>query len=339
MKNLLNKHYKVLLPIISIVVFLGILEIICRAIDSTSNFDVGFKFYVRNVDNDIELPYIIEDPLFMWSLKPDFSDGIIKINSKGFRDKEYNIKKDKNTIRIIVLGDSSTFGIGVDSLSKTYHSLLEKNLNNNYNSKKNFEVINGGVTGYTSYQGLQLYKNKFAKYNPDIVTFYFGINDPIDRFYLNDKQIIDINNSKNIKNINNYMTDSSAFYRLVSKIILNYKIKSSNKVQRVSLEDYRKNIIELNELCKNNGAVLMLISPPLNNKKYDTRKEKIINYRKELERISKQHNIPLLTIKRLTEKSKINNHMFFSDSVHPNEHGNKILMQALFFAFSKLKLI
>lgn len=339
MKVLLSKYYKIWLPIISIILFFSIIEFICRVIDLTDNSDVGFKFYIRHVDNDIELPYMIESPLFMWSLMPDFSYGSIKINSKGYRDKEYNIKKDKNSFRILVLGDSSTFGIGVNSLTKTYHSLLEEKLNNDYNSKINFEVINGGVTGYTSYQGLQIYKHKFSKYNADIVTFYFGINDPIERFYLNDKQIINVKNSKYIKILNNYMIAKSAFYRSISKMLLNYKTKTSQKVQRVSIEDYGKNIIEMNELCKNNGSVLLLISPLLNNKKYDKRREKIIAYRKELERISKQHNIPLLTIGKLTEKSNTYNDMFFSDSVHPNEHGNKILMQSLIFAFSKLNLI
>lgn len=35
-------------------------------------------------------------------------------NSRGFRGKEYDYKKEAHLSRILVLGDSFTFGIGVD---------------------------------------------------------------------------------------------------------------------------------------------------------------------------------------------------------------------------------
>ena len=40
-------------------------------------------------------------------------DTIVKINSKGFRDREYHEEKSENTLRIAGLGDSFTFGGGV----------------------------------------------------------------------------------------------------------------------------------------------------------------------------------------------------------------------------------
>ena len=330
MKNFSNTYYKIYLPIISIFLFFIILEFVCRIFNLTNDSDLGFKFYIRNVDNDIRISYINEDPLFMWSLVPNYDDGLVKINSKGFRDKEYSVSKDKNTFRMLVLGDSSTFGVGVNSFTKTYHSLLEEKLNKSKDSDKNYEIINGGVTGYTSSQGLNIYKHKFAKYEPDVVTFYFGINEVISRFYMDDKQIMRVNKSNKKEILIGSILGKLESYRLLSKITLNIKTRFLGKVPRVSLEDYGKNIIEMNEICKKNGSRFLLISPLLRNQGYeDMRKQKIIIYRKKLEDISKKHNIPLLTIELLTEKSNVSNAQFFSDSVHPNEQGNIVLMEAL----------
>ena len=211
MKTYLNKYNKIWLPITSVLLFFVVIELICRTLDFTDPSTMGFKFYVRHVDNDVYLPFMIEDPLLMWSPKPDYegdveSFGFIKINSEGFRDKEYKVKKDKNSFRILSLGDSTTFGMTLNSFSKVYHTLLEKKLNRDFNSNINYEVINGGVTGYTSYQGLNIYKHKFFKYEPDIVTFYFGINENKQSFHLDDKQIMRVrtNTSDMVKKVKSY---------------------------------------------------------------------------------------------------------------------------------------
>src|SRR2546430_1564409 len=49
----------------------------------------------------------------------------VKINSLGMRDREYSVEKPKGTYRILVLGDSYTFGSGVQA-DETYAKLLEK---------------------------------------------------------------------------------------------------------------------------------------------------------------------------------------------------------------------
>jgi len=64
----------------------------------------------------------------------------IKINSDGFRGREYSVDKPSNTFRVIVLGDSFTFGQGFN-LEDTFCYRLEKLLNENH-PEKNFEVLN-----------------------------------------------------------------------------------------------------------------------------------------------------------------------------------------------------
>lgn len=108
---------------------------------------------------------------------PNFEskDKLVKINSKGFRDHEYHEEKRENTLRIIVLGDSFTFGVGV-TLENAYPKQLEKMLNKKSSSRP-VEILNMGVPGYNTYQELILLKEVGLNYKPDLVIVGFVLND------------------------------------------------------------------------------------------------------------------------------------------------------------------
>jgi hypothetical protein len=97
----------------------------------------------------------------------------VKINSHGFRDFERTIKKDKNTIRIALLGDSIIAAREVN-IEKTAGQLLEKRLNKKFGpiTGKKYEVLNFGVPGYGVDQ-MHLNWDKYAsKFDPDFVFLY-----------------------------------------------------------------------------------------------------------------------------------------------------------------------
>ena len=47
------------------VVALGIMEIACRIIGVGNQPESDFRFYIRQVDNDLRLDYVVEDPLLI----------------------------------------------------------------------------------------------------------------------------------------------------------------------------------------------------------------------------------------------------------------------------------
>jgi lysophospholipase L1-like esterase len=279
-----------------------------------------------------------------------YSGADFNVNSQGLRDKEYKVKKDKNIFRILCLGDSSTMGFGV-KIEETYHSLLENRLNNDFRHDGiRYEVINGGVMGYSSCQGLGFYKLKGYKYMPDIVTFYFGINDRNQRFCLSDKQIMrrDVPTAVKAAMENNLLLKLHS-YRLLRNFIFNYfDIGKNNSiwkdVPRVSVEEFKENILELNSLCKKNGALLLLISFPYSKNKY-TRGEvqgfnvQTLAYRRELENISKEYKIPLVTIPEMSEESPVDTTIFFLDVIHPNQLGHQRIMLRLYDYLMNNKLL
>lgn len=111
-------------------------------------------------------------------------------NADGLRDNDYNIDKSRDTFRIIGLGDSFTYGLGV-SLEDSYLKVLEKLLNEDTLGKYRFEVLNLGVSGIGQKQMLELLTEVAMKYHPDLVSlaFYVG-NDLSDNMkYIKGKDI------------------------------------------------------------------------------------------------------------------------------------------------------
>jgi hypothetical protein len=94
-------------------------------------------------------------------------------NSRGHRDTEIPIEKGHDVFRIVVLGDSFTFGANVQR-EEAYPQVLEDLLNKQFN--KTIEVVNTGVGGWSPFQYAQYYLNYGKKFDPDliIVGFYVG---------------------------------------------------------------------------------------------------------------------------------------------------------------------
>lgn len=115
--------------------------------------------------------YDIYDSHRGWALKPNMvnvqmnEDKIINSNSKGIRGTtEYQYGKAKKK-RILILGDSFTFGEEVND-NETYSYYLQEML-------PFTEVINFGVHGYGHDQMLIYFMEEGIKYKPDIVVLGF----------------------------------------------------------------------------------------------------------------------------------------------------------------------
>lgn len=116
-----------------------------------------------------------------WELVPGSSGyGALRehyqINASGLRDRDYPLQKKPGVYRIAVLGDSFTFGMGVN-LEDTYPKRLEKILQQ---QDPNIEVINFGVIGHDMWQHHEMLKRRALSYHPDLVVLALF---PGDDFY------------------------------------------------------------------------------------------------------------------------------------------------------------
>ena len=97
-------------------------------------------------------------------------------NSLGFRDtRDYALAKPPGTFRIVVLGDSVTFGHGA-LYETSYPYLLEQRLRE-WRPDVKWEVWNLGVPGYNTAQELAYLNEVGGRYAPDLVIVGFFLND------------------------------------------------------------------------------------------------------------------------------------------------------------------
>lgn len=100
-------------------------------------------------------------------------------NSWGLRGaKEYGQKR-KNDLRIIMLGDSFTYGLGVND-NQTFAYLLEKEL---LSDKFCVEIINAGSPGKGTDYALKFFQARASKLNPGLVILCFNKSDFEDNQY------------------------------------------------------------------------------------------------------------------------------------------------------------
>ena len=127
--------------------------------------------------------FFISDPERIEQLAPDYDGwfaGVpVHINHLGFGDtREYSLTKRPNTFRILVLGDSVTFGHG-SIYEHTYPRLLEERLKA-WRPDREWEVWNLGVPGYNTSQELTTLLRFGPEYQPDLVVVGFFENDILD---------------------------------------------------------------------------------------------------------------------------------------------------------------
>lgn len=104
-------------------------------------------------------------------------------NTDGYRGNEVPRTKG-NKMRVLCMGGSTTYGLGVNYPQLTYPAQLEKLLNTYLKTDPllqqkttGFEVINAGIEAGTSAEELQQYLFKYRYYKPDIVIVHSGVND------------------------------------------------------------------------------------------------------------------------------------------------------------------
>jgi lysophospholipase L1-like esterase len=108
---------------------------------------------------------------------PEF-DVAVRINSRGLREREIGYDRPPGVFRILVLGDSQTFGWGVEA-DETYPRLVEHRLA--AARRRPVQVINAAVPGTGTAHQLYFLQTEGWKYRPDLVILgFFPFNDITD---------------------------------------------------------------------------------------------------------------------------------------------------------------
>jgi len=215
---------------------------------------------------------IVDDPDFGWVLSPGF-DGEIEgirytVNSLGFRGDDIQRKKPKGTLRVLCLGDSTTYGVMVQG-TRIYAQLLKGKLSESL-APRGVEVLNGGVPGYSSLQvALFLSEQGFAL-EPDLITLCVGVNDSLlnPGFCSSDSELYvpwrrAAHKAKLALGRSRLFTLLDRLtQRVMSRLGVSARREESSQGMkpRVRLEEYRANLTEIAHKCQDRDIPLIMFS-------------------------------------------------------------------------------
>jgi hypothetical protein len=143
--------------VVAVVVALGLGELAARLFVPGWVPDQAYRIFWRY------------DPLLGWSLRPgakgvhrhtDFAANV-EISSQGLRDRVYPVERTPGMRRLLLLGDSYTWGFGVER-EAIWHELIEAR-------RPGWEIINTGVAGYGTGQQLLYFEQQGRAFQPDVV--------------------------------------------------------------------------------------------------------------------------------------------------------------------------
>jgi GDSL-like lipase/acylhydrolase family protein len=99
--------------------------------------------------------------------------GHVRLNSSGFREREFEFTKPQGRYRIAVIGDSYTFGQGIEEAER-FSNLLERELSREH---RGVEVLNFGRAGYNTIDEVEVLRETVLKAQPDFVLLQWTVND------------------------------------------------------------------------------------------------------------------------------------------------------------------
>ena len=266
-KNIAYNFLLIFIPILTI-------EIISSTIIYNKEKKSGILFSFFNLERPYQVDYRIKWDRLTNKIVPGVyqhelqGDRIIEytINSKGFRGKEFDIKK-RSKFRIISFGGSTTMGMeSPDNL--TYPAQLEKMFKD---IDVDMEVLNFGFSSKSLNFIRELFFLEGVNYDPDFITIYSARN-PI--MYdsvgtkIKEEQVKYLQVKKlNLYLINNVMTFRLMFkvYRKMlsanidtKKIISPFNEKIEHNIYYFT-NQYSETIEQIINLAKKNGIQVVLI--------------------------------------------------------------------------------
>jgi len=301
--------------IIFLVGFLVIMEYQAKGLERKINRNLSIDTGITDLYN--------MDTLLLWAPKKNQHGKLYErywkfsTDSKGIRSLvEIPYGKKENEYRILVLGDSWTFGFGVDD-EQTFCYKLEKKLQEKY-PKRKITVINGGCPAYSIAQGFIFLRQRGFRYRPDLVIVKGFLNGNVLPFF---NRIYPLPSAKSLKHLK-FLLWKSSLYLYVRRLIL---LRQSKQVKKEvtgvpDFDDFGYTDLmlrEINNICIKKKIPVIYVNMYFRNR---------IFFVQPLENFSKEKNIDYIEIEldMLNDPEQVE-----YDSHHPGPGNHEIIAEEL----------
>jgi lysophospholipase L1-like esterase len=240
-----NLVVNLLLATLSAVGFVVLLEVGTRALGLQTGF-----FLLADENNCLR-----RDRLLSLAFRSDCSGFMnethFSTNSLGLRGDE--VRGDRR--RILAAGDSCTWGWGVGQ-TESYPAVLQRLLDGQALADT-YDVINAGVPGHTSYQGLLYVRERGLATDPAVLIIGFGFNDGtpggnIEAQLRRERRLMPVTLA------DDFILRHSSLYRWMRWQV--EKRASQDREKRVPPEKYRQNLEAMVQLGHDHGASVLILS-------------------------------------------------------------------------------
>ncbi len=189
---------------------LVLLEIILRVYFGAFGTEREKALYLYSAEQIVqEQGLYTGSPYINYGLSPSHPEH----NSLGYRGAEITVPKPAGVFRIVALGGSSTYGVGI-KIQDTYPMQLSHILRNEY-GYNNVEVINGGVMSYSTWDTLANFNYHVLDIEPDMVIVYHAVNDVYARL-VDPAHYNGLNPARGVWDASDRQLNPSALYRFLS---------------------------------------------------------------------------------------------------------------------------
>jgi hypothetical protein len=268
--------------------------------------------------------------------QPEFTISI-NTNNDGLRDRER--PRCEACYRILALGDSFSFGVGVE-LVDTYLSILETMLNNRGDRQCN--IIKAGVVGYSTYNEKIYLEKQGLNYFPHMVLVQFWWDDlGVDRItYLADTGFLTSGKIKSNKQLRLFLNRYFRSYTLLRRVFTTmfnralFASKISNVAEgEANLEDKfivtLKQFKDIETLCNQKHILCLFVLVPPKELIYEkiAMKKQWRSFCNFLNKNDVKYIDVALPLKNAVLKGES---VFFEVSPHLNKNGHRVVAEAIY---------
>jgi lysophospholipase L1-like esterase len=243
----------------------------------------------------------------------------VRINADALRDDELPRERGEAR-RLVFLGDSLTFGWGVEK-PQTFESLLERRLSEEVTPT---EIVNFGTGNYNTTQQVQRFLETGLAYAPDAVVVFYFINDaePVPRRsrwgWLGSSRLMTLYWSR-IEALTARLSPASGFRQYYAGLYAD---------DQAGWRETRGSLLELSEVCAERGIRLQVAILP------DFHQLADYPFAREhatIRAFLAAHDIPVLDLApRFADQKDPTSLWVAPDDAHPNARGHALIAQYSF---------
>lgn len=327
----------VLFSLLPLVLLLGVAELVLRLVGfgheaEALQVEYTGSYTQRMFQGHLSSDHFTRDAVTFWKPKAT----VAPFNALGYRGDEVERQKASGEFRLLAVGDSNTLGHEASWVNEIPGFLKPGDL-----GAERLSVINAGVYGFTSFQGVEHLK-RFLPYGPDVVLISFGGNDaatnslpdkdykpyvphPVYAWFDRRVAIVNLMESLSLRGVRPSAGDSSADGAEPTP--------EPQLVSRVALDDYDRNLALMVALARDAGAVPILMTRPLVYDYHAPASDSPTKpyYFKTLE-VAQREGVGLLDVDVMANHSWV----LYGDHSHFNVEGHRVLAEYIAAALPRL---